>query len=114
LYGTSVDAVKHIVDDGKVCILDININGAKAIKKTNLDARFFFIFPPGDDPLVTLRKRLKGRGTDTDEQIERRLAIGKEELKFFKENDLFFDFVVVNDTLEESYAKLKNFLKEDL
>ncbi|CAG8789764.1 236_t:CDS:2, partial [Acaulospora morrowiae] len=46
LYGTTIDAVRDVIAQGKVCILDIELEGVKAVKKTNLNARFLFVAPP--------------------------------------------------------------------
>eukprot|EP01123_Difflugia_compressa_P002357 TRINITY_DN13058_c0_g1_i1.p1 TRINITY_DN13058_c0_g1~~TRINITY_DN13058_c0_g1_i1.p1 ORF type:complete len:208 (+),score=35.96 TRINITY_DN13058_c0_g1_i1:45-626(+) len=107
LYGTSFDAVEHLIKEGKVCVLDIDVHGAKAVKNSNLNAKFIFILPPGDDPSFTLKQRLKGRGTDTEQQIEERIKIAMTELEFFKQNEHFFDAVIINDQLTESYKAFK-------
>ncbi len=59
LYGTSVDAVRSIQEAGKVCLLDIDINGCKAVKQ-KMEARFIFITLP-EPQLENLEKRLRGR-----------------------------------------------------
>jgi len=114
LYGTSVKTVAKISEDGKICVLDVDIHGSSAIKKTNLNARLIFVTPGGANPIDELYKRLKGRGTDSEAAIQNRLAIAEKEFTFFIENDDLFDFVLVNDTIENCFKRLKEFLQHDL
>ncbi|CAJ0763217.1 20826_t:CDS:2, partial [Entrophospora sp. SA101] len=79
LYGTSVDAVKAVADLGKICILDIELQGVKSVKKTDLNARYLFIAPPS---IEVLESRLRKRGTETESSIEARLKAAKEELEY--------------------------------
>lgn len=58
LYGTSVGAVRKVLESGRVCILDIDVQGARAVRKTPLKAIFVFVAPPS---LEDLAKRLVGR-----------------------------------------------------
>jgi len=113
LYGTSVEAINKIAKQGKTCVLDIDINGAINVKKKNVPARFIFIKPPGEDPYITLTARLKGRGTETDESLKRRLEIAREELTFAGNNPYFFDCVMINDNLDVAYNQLKTFLSQE-
>ena len=70
LYGTSIAAVREVSRQGKTCLLDIDVQGAELVKKTDLCARFLFIAPPSFEDL---EKRLRGRGTETEEKIQLRL-----------------------------------------
>ena len=71
LYGTSIKAVREVSCQGKTCLLDIDVQGAELVKKTDLCARFLFIAPPSFDDLET---RLRGRGTENAEQVADRKA----------------------------------------
>lgn len=108
LYGTSVEAVKTVADEGKVAVLDVDMQGVKSVKKTDLNARSVFIRPPS---LEVLEKRLRGRNTETEEAITARLEIAKGELAFADEPGSH-DFVIVNDDLEEAYKRLKDYVVE--
>jgi len=109
LYGTSIEAVKRVAEQGKICILEIDLQGAKSVKKIpELNARFLFIRPLSYE---VLESRLRGRGTETEEKITARLAKGKEELEFLDHNPGFFDHIVVNDDLDKAYADLTNWIK---
>jgi guanylate kinase len=77
LYGTSRMAVRRVLDTGKVCILDIDVQGARNVRKAGLDGLFVFVAPPS---LEDLARRLVGRGTETAEQVERRLGNAKAEI----------------------------------
>ncbi|KAI5083071.1 hypothetical protein GOP47_0002814 [Adiantum capillus-veneris] len=107
LYGTSIAAVEAVANAGKRCILDIDVQGAQAVKKSGLDAAFIFIAPPS---LEQLERRLRGRGTETEEQIQKRLKNARVELEHGKDC-LLFDHYVVNDNLEECYLELKGVLR---
>lgn len=110
LYGTSVAAVEAVANAGKRCILDIDVQGAQAVKKSGLDAAFIFIAPPS---LEQLESRLRGRGTESEEQIQKRLKNARVELEHGK-NGLLFDHYVVNDNLEECYLEIKRLLGLEL
>ena len=105
-YGTTIAAVKKVADGLKrTCILDIDMQGVKSVKKTDLNARFLFVAPPSLDEL---RKRLEGRGTETDDSVKQRLAAAKREMDFAETGA--HDKIVVNDDLEKAYKELKEFI----
>ncbi|KAK9664342.1 hypothetical protein RND81_14G034800 [Saponaria officinalis] len=106
LYGTSVEAVEMVADAGKRCILDIDVQGARAVRASSLDAIFIFVCPPSFEDL---EKRLRSRGTETEEHIQKRLRNAKGELEQGKSPGLF-DHILVNDDLEACYKILKNLL----
>lgn len=106
LYGTSVEAVEAVTDQGKRCILDIDVQGARSVRASSLEAIFIFVCPPSFEEL---EKRLCARGTETEEQIEKRLRNAKAELEQGKCPGLF-DNILVNDNLETCYENLKKVL----
>ena len=115
-YGTSKKAVKDVQDQGKICILDVEVEGVKNLKKTDLNPRFVFIRPPGtnnQETLDILRQRLKGRKTESDEAIEKRLAQAEEELVYGSVPGNF-DIVLYNDDVDQAYEKLRNFMLPDV
>jgi len=105
MYGTSVQAVENVAKDGKICLLEIDLQGAESIKSLGMKARFIFITTSGDT-LSILKNRLQNRGSESKEQVDKRLATAKRELKFLDENPDFFDYVLENDDLEEAYIRL--------
>jgi len=106
IYGTSKAAVETVLNTGRICILDIDVQGAEQVKKSSLKPRYIFVAPPS---LEDLEKRLRGRNTESEESIQRRLHNAKGELEFTKKQG-FFDIVLVNDNLEATYDKLKEFI----
>ena len=107
LYGTSKNAVQSVLNSGKVCVLDIDIQGVKNLKKTDLNPIYCFIKPPS---LEDLEKRLRGRGTETEESLANRLRTAQVELEYEQNEKNAFDFSIVNDNLDHTYQKLKEFL----
>lgn len=93
-YGTPKKYVQEQLSAGKDVILEIEIQGALNIKKIFPDALLLFIAPPSAD---TLKERLTGRGTETAEVIEKRLARAVEESRGIEN----YDYLVVNDDLDE-------------
>lgn len=104
-YGTTVDSVKHVMESGRVCLLDIDMQGVKAVMQSDLKARFLFIAPPS---LEDLEQRLRGRGTETEESISKRLEAAKREMDFAATDA--HDQVLVNDDLDRAYAEMKRFI----
>jgi guanylate kinase len=95
LYGTPADPVFAALEAGRVVILDIDVKGAAEVFKALPSAIGVFIAPPD---LHVLEKRLRSRGTDDEETIERRLATAIEEMKAVP----LFAYLVVNDDLERA------------
>ena len=93
-YGTPKQYVQEQLAEGKDVILEIEIQGALSIKEQFPDALLLFVAPPSAD---ILKERLVGRGTETEEVIEQRLARAVEESKGIEN----YDYLVVNDNLDE-------------
>ena len=72
-----VQAVGDVAAAGKCCILDIDVQGARLVRKSKLKAIFVFVAPPSTE---VLEQRLRGRGTEKEEQIQERLKAAKEEI----------------------------------
>ncbi|KAK4575253.1 guanylate kinase [Recurvomyces mirabilis] len=108
LYGTSIAAVKNVAEQGRVCILDIEMEGVKQVKKTDLNARFVFLQPPS---VEVLEQRLRGRGTDKEEAIQERLKQAEKEIEFSKTEGVH-DRVIVNDELERAWGEFRAFCVE--
>ncbi|KAH8821195.1 guanylate kinase [Xylogone sp. PMI_703] len=105
-YGTSKQTIRDLSATGKLVILDIEMEGVKQIKKSGIEARFVFIAPPS---MEELEKRLRGRGTEKEESIQKRLAQAKNEIEYSKTPGAH-DLIIVNDSLPEAYKKLKEFI----
>ena len=100
-YGTSKDAVERAFAAGKSLLLDIDVQGAASLRKSYpKESYLVFVEPPS---LQELEFRLRARGTDSDETIQRRLKNARDEMEHKGE----FDAIVVNDALERAYTELK-------
>jgi len=107
-YGTSIKAIEDIAAQGRTCILDIEMEGVKQIKAHPTfkeTARFLFLSPPS---LEVLEKRLRGRQTDKEEAILKRLAQAKNEMEFSKTG--VHDKIVVNDDLDKAYEEVRDWI----
>ncbi|WP_343073809.1 guanylate kinase [Phytoactinopolyspora mesophila] len=88
-YGTPRAAVEEALDAGKPVLIEVDLQGARQVRESMPEAFFVFLAPPSWDELV---RRLVGRGTETEEERERRLATAREELAAESE----FDTTLVN------------------
>lgn len=75
----SKQAVRNVQCQGKVCVLDIEIEGVKQIRDTDLNPLLVFIMPPS---LAELERRLRGRNTETEESLQKRLNTAKVEMEY--------------------------------
>lgn len=100
LYGTDRVDLERVIDSGRDIVLDIDIQGAIQVRQAMDDAVLVFILPPDFE---SLRRRLLGRATDPDDVIARRLAAARSEI----ERAFDFDYLVVNDTLEDATSRLR-------
>lgn len=98
-YGTPRGPVLEKIAEGRPVLLEIDLDGARQVRRTMPEARFVFLAPPSWEALVD---RLVGRGTEDEEERERRLATARIELAAESE----FDVTVVNDTVERATAEL--------
>ncbi|HEX2392071.1 MAG TPA: guanylate kinase [Solirubrobacterales bacterium] len=106
-YGTLRSEVERRLEAGHSVVLEIEVQGAQQVRAAKEDSVQIFIAPP--DPAV-LRERLRGRGTDSEEAIDRRLEVAKQELAV-KED---FDYQVVNDSLDRAAADLLAIVRREL
>ena len=98
-YGTLKAEVEKRMAAGKVVLLNIDVHGAASIKRLYPGSTIIFLLPPSWE---VLEARLRGRGTDDEASIRRRLDIAREELSHAEE----FDLQIVNDTVEQAAAAL--------
>jgi guanylate kinase len=96
-YGTSIEAVQKITNAGKVCVLDIDIQGAELVRATDLNPYFLFVEPPS---MEILEQRLRDRNTETDETLQLRLGNAANELAYGKKEGNF-DANILNNVLDE-------------
>ena len=98
-YGTGIESVRQMSEAGYDVILEIDVQGAAQVRRALPEAVGIFILPPS---LAVLAERLRGRGTDSAEVIERRLALAAEEIQ----EALSFDYAVINHDLDQAEAEL--------
>lgn len=131
--------MKDVAEKGRICVLDIEMEvsllsfalvfflgwgavysrigrlmtsgnqGVKQVKRTDLNARFLFLSPPS---LEILEQRLRGRGTDDEESVKKRLDQAKVEMDFAKNGDIH-EKIVVNDDLDKAYKEVEAWVVDD-
>ena len=99
-YGTPKDAVMQMLESGKNVILEIEVQGALQVRSHYPEAVFIFVIPPSLDEL---EERLRGRGTETDEVIAKRLDRARAEFKYIDK----YNYVLVNDTVAAATERLQ-------
>ncbi len=103
-YGTPKAYVEQMLNEGKDVLLEIEMQGGMLVKEQFPDALLVFVSPPSAH---VLRERLSGRGTESPEEIQKRLKRATEEVKYMKE----YEYIIVNDVLEESVEKVNDLIK---
>lgn len=99
-YGTSKAQVEQLLNAGENVLLEIDWQGAQQIRRAMPESRTIFVLPPSRE---ALEQRLRGRGTDSDEVIARRLKDSMADLSHWNE----FDYVIVNDDFERATGDLE-------
>lgn len=99
-YGTPVDYVQETLDSGKDVFLEIEVQGARQVRSKFPDGLFIFLMPPS---LSELKNRIVTRGTETEEIINNRLNVAKEEIEMMH----LYDYVVENDKIELACERIK-------
>ena len=107
-YGTPVKTVNEMLESGKHVILEIETQGALQIKSKFPEALLIWLSPPDYE---TLEARLRGRGTNTEDDIAKRLSTAKREMQFLP----YYDFIVVNEAgkAEECAEKIRSIVAVD-
>lgn len=98
-YGTPLQAARDTLAAGRDLLFDIDVQGAAQLKTTLPHAYFIFILPPSRS---VLEKRLRGRGSESGESLAKRLANARAEIA----EAVWFDALIVNDSLDEACADL--------
>lgn len=96
LYGTSREAVRKQLEAGKDVVLDIDVQGAAILRDSGqLEAAYVFIAPPG---MAELEKRLRGRGTESEERIRLRLKNARQELQAAGQ----YEYLIINEDIADA------------
>jgi guanylate kinase len=101
LYGTCASETERQLISGVDVVLVIDVQGARKVRTRGLEATTVFVMPPSLD---VLERRLRGRSKDSEADIQRRLAVAREEVAAFTE----YDYVVVNDELAGAVDRLRS------
>lgn len=101
LYGTSASQVDGMVKSGQDVLLDLDTQGAAAVRRLRPEAVLIFILPPGPE---ALRARLLARGSESEEGLERRLRLAAAEVARAGE----YDYQVINDDLDVAFDRLRS------
>ncbi|XP_071399751.1 guanylate kinase 1b [Centroberyx affinis] len=110
MYGTSKSAIEDVQAQNLICILDVDIQGVKKIKETDLNPIYISIQPPS---MEILEKRLRDRQTETEESLQKRLEAARIDMELSKEPGVF-DIVIINDDLDKAYKELKDILNDEI
>jgi guanylate kinase len=106
LYGTERIQIERCLDENRVCILDVDVQGAINIIKDYPDAVTIFIQPPS---LEELEERLRRRGTENEEEIRLRLMDAKNELEYKRR----FKYIVVNRIAEDAIEEVEDIIERE-
>ena len=107
-YGTPKSFVEKTLAEGNRVLFDIDVFGKINFDKVYPDATGIFIMPPSDEEL---ERRLRGRGTDSEEVIQLRLANAKKEIEFAKTKGKY-EYTIVNDDLQKAADELRAILRQ--
>ena len=104
-YGTPFDPVKRALSEGKLVILEIDVNGMRQVVKKMPDAITVFVAPPSFEEL---ERRIRKRNTETEGQLKKRLSAAERELLAAEE----YKYTVINDGLEDAVDKFSEILEK--
>ena len=99
-YGTPLGKIEERREAGQDILLEIDTQGALNVMKRCPDGLFIFLLPPS---LPELERRIRGRGTETEESLARRLGSAKKEIEIGRN----YTFVVINDTVRQAVKRIK-------
>lgn len=106
-YGTALKTLREARQAGEDLLLDIDCQGGRQLKDSGAQAVFIFILPPD---MAELERRLRGRNTDTEEVISRRLENARTEIS----QSCWYDYRVINDNIETSLDRMKEIIRQEM
>lgn len=109
-YGTPREFVQDKLDQGRIVILEIDVEGARQIKSVMADSFAIFIKAPDEEALLA---RLRGRQREDEETIQKRFSLAKKEIAFAQSTDVY-DAFVINDDFERAVAEIEKLIKRRL
>ncbi len=105
-YGTALATLKHAAASGSDLLLEIDCQGARQIRNSIKEAGFIFVLPPD---FLELERRLRGRETDSDEIISRRMLNAKDEIS----QAHWYDYIVLNDNLDQAGQRFSSIIEAE-
>ena len=105
-YGTSFESLDKHRQNGFDILLELDIQGVNSLRNMDFEGIYIMILPPSIEEMT---KRLKKRGTETEDDIERRLKTGKEEIKVYKKHD----YVITNFEVEETVESILSIIQAE-
>jgi guanylate kinase len=106
-YGTLKNPVNRVLVDGGVMLLDIDVQGGIQVHDNMPESVRFFILPPSEEELL---RRLKARGREDEDSIQRRFREAKREIKLAQESGAY-EYFIINDSLEFAIAEITSIIK---
>jgi len=106
-YGTLKNPVNRVLVDGGVMLLDIDVQGGIQVHDNMPESVRFFILPPSEEELL---RRLKARGREDEDSIQRRFREAKREIKLAEESGAY-EYFIINDSLEFAIAEITSIIK---
>ncbi|HET7578249.1 MAG TPA: guanylate kinase [Bacillales bacterium] len=100
-YGTPIDYVKETLAQGKDVLLEIEVQGARKVRRVFSEGVFIFLAPPN---LKELKNRILGRGTESEDSVANRLSVAKEEIEMMAN----YDYVVENDEVDWACERIES------
>jgi guanylate kinase len=101
LYGTSAADTERILESGRDLVLVIDVQGARKVRRRGIENTAVFVMPPS---LLVLEQRLRGRSKDSEDAIQRRLQVARQEVASYAD----YDYVVINDELTAAVDRLRS------
>ena len=105
-YGTPKEFVDKKINEGKIVVLEIDVQGAVNVKKNTENAVFIFLAPPS---LSELKNRIVGRGTETENDINLRMKNARKELEYIK----YYDYLVINDHINSAINSVNEIINAE-
>jgi len=101
LYGTSAADTERLLESGTDLVLVIDVQGARKVRRRGIETTAIFVMPPSFE---VLERRLRGRSKDSDEAIQKRLHVARQEIASYAE----YDFAVINDEITAAVDRLRS------
>ena len=101
LYGTSAADTERMLESGTDLVLVIDVQGARKVRRRGIETTAVFVMPPS---LEVLERRLRGRSKDSEQAIQKRLLVARQEVAAYAE----YDYVVINDEITAAVDRLRS------